>query len=1767
MATQAALANAHSQLPHVPVPVESFLTYLSDHPKTPVEELLLPYRQYDAKAREVFAQESNHPALADHHINVVPLFGPDGSTTLKVRARNLGTESEQQQEKYIMPLKDEDRKKDGSPAIVPTLRTFRDNFNVFSELSLSELDWSNVVAAGSSVVSALLPTPAEYSASKRSLRKYYHEISAPASDVDLFLYGLTEKEAVEKIKQIEGRVRDALLTETTTIRTKNAITIASQYPTRHVQIVLRIYKSVSEILTGFDVDCSCAAYDGKQVYASPRAVAAYMTQTNTIDLSRRSPSYENRLSKYSHRGFEICWPQLDRSLIDPTIFERSFNRTNGLARLLVLEKLPKPTDRDAYMDQRRQERGRPPINRFVQSRKQLRGNIKNDHEDEVAEWVEEDEVSDYHTFTIPYGERFHAKRIEKVLYTKDLLLNAEWNKPKDREVNLHRHPAFFGNVVDVIEDCCGSCPKPMTPEEVEVAEEESKRYVSGKISFMKDDPGRQAIGSFNPITDTDWTEMAYVGETERLCQAIVDCDLDRVKDWFAVDGADPNCRDYTGRTPLQLAIISSTPEIVQCLVDNGARLVARMADGRTALHLAAALGRLEMVRILMFRSEANEAEEEEKEDAKRKARDDESEEADEEESDEDYDMTDGEDDQDVRSSTTGSYVKVTQKVEADAAIPDDNEEDEPDFYDINVLAWDTPASALHLAIINGHVEVVTELVQTFGADVLLPVKLLNSYGTGTPRAAILTLVLALTLPMEKAKQMTTALLKLGASSAQADLKQHTAFEYFVDRGVEMMDVLLENDQPAIQRVLNHIAVSDNFWNPSGSSPLTTAINNEDPKAVLKLLELGAHTTVDFSEWVKSMKIAFDEASRYDSETNEKQFKQSFSQPLIVAITNEQPSIAMELLNHGADPNTLTPEGNHCVLDQYYRMYNSGGSALDLVQEKLKTLREAYKAHADGNRFRNENAGRFSNEPKKPEPLEQDDYYVSSIPEGSYQRWAATEQLQRAKALYDSEMKMYADRIKEKSERKGMKEKMAMVANMINEMESLEKQLLEKGAKTFKELHPNLTTSQPNNQQSTFNSLGFSGVNAQKFGIKFSFQVPDLSSATRQAYIEIFEAAWRGDLDAIKTYTLGPWGAESKESPLLIAVKDMAGSSPFSIAVLRGHVDTAKGILEIAQAQYAPKEPVLKRYEIDDEEDEDVHTDESEAEDEIRVYSEIIDERFTIDNIGEVATQVKSRVKPQSMMTWGPNISHFVEMSGSSKLADHYATKLNHSMFDFAVILDDLEMFKWLLELYSKHAKLTGGDGDFLKDFAHTSNGAFLFALRLGHTRILAELIKHTGAGIPLEELVEKSGVEVKRKPKYYQGLTVYGKKRADWAASARGVHVSTFKSDMLPPLLVAAHAGNLESVEWFLSDTPKRCYSEFAEANKDSILVKTLEKAPGGFDVAVSGFLEKKNHLAIHCAVLSKPSVGKEKLVKYLISAFPQYLDTKSASGYTPLHLAFSLQHPRIAKLLIANGANQKCRDLKGNNLIHSLLLSGNDFAKNKAQRTRDLLELIDPALLPSLFTERCSEEPGSLTPLHRWILKASGYTNDTARFAEFLDLVLEYSKGVELDTINGAGDTPLHTIVSKKSTRLLTTIATRRPDLLHRENAIGRTPVDVRFDNDNARKLANPPSNFQRNRRGPLADKDPIEFAPKELTEPEPDWDEAWATALGVGSKKRKLVSLFEANEVARRLTAREVKKRRMEYGQVVNVNDPAPAAVDELHSWYWTYVGCNEIPPQTVS
>ncbi len=181
-----------------------------------------------------------------------------------------------------------------------------------------------------------------------------------------------------------------------------------------------------------------------------------------------------------------------------------------------------------------------------------------------------------------------------------------------------------------------------------------------------------------------------------------------------------------------------------------------------------------------------------------------------------------------------------------------------------------------------------------------------------------------------------------------------------------------------------------------------------------------------------------------------------------------------------------------------------------------------------------------------------------------------------------------------------------------------------------------------------------------------------------------------------------------------------------------------------------------------------------------------------------------------------------------------------SLLEHTIKINDIDMMKFIINLAGEQQALIAEHDDDQK--CYTINISILHtAIRLGRTIMLAEMIKSTGVGIPLNELIKISGIELKTKPRYYQGLSVGGKKRADWA-QAPGDNVQIME-EKIPLLLQAAHMGSIDSVEWFMSDAPMRRYKEFADANKHDKRIKTLEESGEGFDRTIGKWLDTKSRL------------------------------------------------------------------------------------------------------------------------------------------------------------------------------------------------------------------------------------------------------------------------------------------------------------------------------------
>lgn len=503
--------------------------------------------------------------------------------------------------------------------------------------------------------------------------------------------------------------------------------------------------------------------------------------------------------------------------------------------------------------------------------------------------------------------------------------------------------------------------------------------------------------------------------------------------------------------------------------------------------------------MIMQKSEENQEEEAKKEDARKKARMVERASREEspskqatsakEDDDSDVDVIDKDEaqsDDEAHTITTGSYIKVKEVEKKTDNMVFEEDQDDPDVYDVNVLAWDLQCSPLHLAILKGHTEVVKELVQSFGADVLLPIKLLNEHDK-QPRGAILTLVLSLNLPLGEAKEMTKTLLSLGATSAQADTKQTTALHYISVGEPALLDVLMQHDGPAAKRVINHLGgFGTSSYYPSTRSPLMSAISSGNALAALKLLESGACTSIEFKDWIKSMESQFNDIARTSSESTRSTFTRDIEQPIVLTIMNELPEITLHLLQTGADPNTLTKLTRESLDWNHSRSYLDMDSVLDIVRKKITELR----AHVRGDQ-----------EPGKPsEPrinLEDGIDYLEGIEHGTYKHFVAQSQLERAREGDKSARENYEEQLEYFTERKGWEERIFAIEAMTKKFEELEQALVSKGAKTFKEIHPDRMIE----ERQIYNDDHKPWV-PPPFEIKFDFSTHDLTDETRVAYGEL-----------------------------------------------------------------------------------------------------------------------------------------------------------------------------------------------------------------------------------------------------------------------------------------------------------------------------------------------------------------------------------------------------------------------------------------------------------------------------------------------------------------------------------------------------------------------------------------------------------------------------------------------------------------------------------------
>ena len=77
-----------------------------------------------------------------------------------------------------------------------------------------------------------------------------------------------------------------------------------------IQLILRDFCDMEQLLHGFDIGACCVGFDGNTTFMTELAMVSLMHRVNIVFPMYRSISFEARLIKYFHRGLALAFPHL-----------------------------------------------------------------------------------------------------------------------------------------------------------------------------------------------------------------------------------------------------------------------------------------------------------------------------------------------------------------------------------------------------------------------------------------------------------------------------------------------------------------------------------------------------------------------------------------------------------------------------------------------------------------------------------------------------------------------------------------------------------------------------------------------------------------------------------------------------------------------------------------------------------------------------------------------------------------------------------------------------------------------------------------------------------------------------------------------------------------------------------------------------------------------------------------------------------------------------------------------------------------------------------------------------------------------------------------------------------------------------------------------------------------------------------------------------------------------------------------------------------------
>jgi len=205
-----------------------------------------------------------------------------------------------------------------------SLEKYQRQFNtLFPEIGqvLSNLNNSNVYVMGGACVNTL-----------NNINNRQNPFKT--SDIDFFIVGdYTEDEYFEIVSSIitelQNQLPDIKCDEKVITGLIELLFITDEVPHIKIQIVLRHFPTIEDLLYNVDVPSTAIAYNGDNLLMSYMGAFSQLFNVNIIHTPNYSANFSKRLLKYYKRGYGMCFPFLKKDIPKKFILDKmKFNIEN-----------------------------------------------------------------------------------------------------------------------------------------------------------------------------------------------------------------------------------------------------------------------------------------------------------------------------------------------------------------------------------------------------------------------------------------------------------------------------------------------------------------------------------------------------------------------------------------------------------------------------------------------------------------------------------------------------------------------------------------------------------------------------------------------------------------------------------------------------------------------------------------------------------------------------------------------------------------------------------------------------------------------------------------------------------------------------------------------------------------------------------------------------------------------------------------------------------------------------------------------------------------------------------------------------------------------------------------------------------------------------------------------------------------------------------------------------------------------------------------------